>query len=128
MTNSLPDTGAQVLLYDGDCGFCSRSVSWLERHKLLGVPARTWQSRPDDELPVPIERLEHEVVLAGGSGPILGGADALAAVVRRSNSPWRFIGSALALPPVRPVARLVYRAVARNRYRMPGGSTACQIR
>lgn len=94
----------------------------------MDLAAAAGEARSAGELPAPVERLEHEVVLAGAGDPILGGADALAAVVRRSRSPWRFVGSAVKLPPVRLVARLVYRVVARNRYRMPGGFTACQIR
>lgn len=119
-------TGA-VLLYDGDCGFCSASIDWLSRWEMLGVPARTWQSWDADRLPVPVERLATEVVLVEGPA-VLGGPDALAAAVRASGSWRRVLGGFVMLPAVRAVARPVYRAVARNRHRLPGGTGACRIR
>lgn len=119
-------TGA-VLLYDGDCGFCSASIDWLTERRMLGVPARTWQSCDPDGLPVPVERLTTEVVLVDGP-VVLGGADALAAAVRSAGSWRRVLGVFGGLPGIRTVARPVYRLVARNRYRLPGGTGACRIR
>lgn len=118
---------AAVLLYDGDCGFCSASIDWLGRRGMLGVPARTWQSLDPDRLPVPVERLATEVVLVGAPA-VLGGSDALAAAVRASGSWCRVLGGIVGLPGVRAAARPVYRAVARNRYRLPGGTGECRIR
>ncbi|PXY36313.1 thiol-disulfide oxidoreductase DCC family protein [Prauserella flavalba] len=115
------------LLFDGDCGFCTRSVTWLDRRGMLGYPFLPWQTVADDELPVPVERLMTEVVLELPDGTTLGGADALAATVGASASPWRVAGHLLRLPGVRHVARAVYRVIARNRYRMPGASAACKI-
>ncbi|OZM72629.1 hypothetical protein CFN78_13400 [Amycolatopsis antarctica] len=116
-----------VLLYDGDCGFCSRSVRFLEEHNLMGYRATPWQRVPDGELTVAFERLQSEVVLVRPGLPVVGGADALAASVRASDSRLRFTGRLLALPGFRAVAHAVYRQVARNRYRLPGGSAACRI-
>jgi len=113
-----------VLLFDGDCGFCSWSISKLEQHGLLGHPAVSWRSLPRAELPVPAERLSTEVVLIRpGTAPV-GGADALAATVLASRSPVRFAGVLMR----GPLARAVYRQVARHRYRLPGGSDACAVR
>jgi predicted DCC family thiol-disulfide oxidoreductase YuxK len=41
--------------------------------------------------------------------------------------PWRITGGVLRAPGVRALAASVYRRVAANRYRMPGGTAACQI-
>lgn len=115
------------LLFDGDCGFCTKSIAWLDARSMLGHHAMPWQSVPADELPVPVERLTTEVVLQLPDGPVLGGADALAASVRASGSPLRFLGVVVAAPGLRVLARAVYRVIARNRYRMPGSSDACKI-
>jgi predicted DCC family thiol-disulfide oxidoreductase YuxK len=37
-------------------------------------------------------------------------------------------GYAMSLPLISPIAGVVYRWVARNRQRMPGGTTECEIR
>jgi len=116
-----------VLLFDGDCGFCSRSIRFLADRGLLGYPAMPWQRVPEGDLPVAPERLRDEVVLVRPGRPDVGGADALAASVRASDSWLRFTGRLIGLPGIRAVAHAVYRRVARNRYRLPGGSTACRI-
>ena len=125
MTDTTPEDGR--LLFDGDCGFCTKSIAWLDARSMLGHPAMPWQSVPEDELPVPVERLTTEVVLELPDGRVLGGADALAASVRASGSPLRFLGVVVAAAGLRVLARAVYRVIARNRYRMPGSSDACKI-
>jgi predicted DCC family thiol-disulfide oxidoreductase YuxK len=37
-------------------------------------------------------------------------------------------GYAMSLPVISPIAGVVYRWVARNRQKMPGGTTECEIR
>ena len=55
-----------VLLFDDDCGFCRRSVARLQRHGALkGTVPVAWQTLDPDRLPVPVERLDREVVLDG---------------------------------------------------------------
>lgn len=118
---------APRLLFDGDCGFCTKSVAWLDQRGLLGHPAVPWQSVPAAQRPVPDGRLTTEVVLERPDGTVLGGADALAATVRAADSRLRIAGVLAALPGVRTLARAVYRVVARNRYRMPGAAAACSV-
>lgn len=119
--------GEPRLLFDGDCGFCTRSVAWLDGRGMLGYPALPWQAVPDGELPVPVERLTAEVVLERPGRVPVGGADALAAALRASGSRVRWLGVVVAMPGPRTLARVVYRVVARNRYRLPGSSSACKV-
>lgn len=115
------------LLFDGDCGFCTKSVNWLGKRHMLGCRVTPWQAVGEHELPVSVDRLVTEVVLEQADGTVLGGADALAAAVRASPSPWRPVGALVSLPGIRQLARAVYRVIARNRYRMPGASSSCKI-
>lgn len=123
--NGAPDGG--VLVYDGDCGFCTKSVEWLARKNLLGYPARAWQNFDQRKLPATPEVLQTKVVLDRPGYAPLGGADAFAACTRASSSPFRWLGGIMGLPMVRWFARTVYRVVARNRHRMPGSSGTCRI-
>lgn len=116
-----------VLLFDGDCGFCSASIDWLRARRLLGYPARPWQRVPAGQLPVGRERLDNEVVLIRPGHPPVGGADALAAAVGAAPSRLRVVGAVVGRAPARHVARAVYRIIARNRHRMPGGTAACRL-
>jgi predicted DCC family thiol-disulfide oxidoreductase YuxK len=60
-------------------------------------------------------------------GPVLAGPAAIAALLRSSNVFWKPLGWVLALPPVRALAWPVYRWIARNRHRLPGGTAACAL-
>lgn len=119
--------GGRVLLFDDDCGFCRRTVDWLRRHGALrGTGAAAWQTLDRATLPVPPERLDREVILVDGAA-VRGGAAALAGAMGGGRLPWRLVGGVLRAPGVRVLAGYVYRRVAANRYRMPGGTAACQL-
>lgn len=122
MTVPLP-----VLLFDGDCAFCQASIRRLDRHGLLGVPAVPWQSVDPAALGVSTARLATEVVLVRVDGSRLGGARALAAAARAGTSPAARLAGLVDAPPVRPLAALVYRWVARHRSRLPAGTAACAV-
>ncbi|MGR8008674.1 thiol-disulfide oxidoreductase DCC family protein [Streptomyces hypolithicus] len=56
-----------------------------------------------------------------------GGPRALAALLKSGRRRWKWLGTALTIPPVSWAARGVYRTIARNRHRLPGGTTACSL-
>lgn len=120
-------TDLPVLLMDGDCAFCQASVAWLDKRGLLGVPAVPWQGVDVAALGVGTDRLAKEVVLVRPDGSTLGGARALAAAARAGTSPAAPLARLVDARPVRPLAALVYRLVARNRSRMPAGTAACAV-
>lgn len=122
---SPPPSG--TLLFDDDCGFCWRAIEWMQAR---GVFYRThvtpWQWVPTERLPVDPDRLGHEVVLVRDA-EVFGGAQALAVCMTTGSSRWPWLGRFLLLPVVRQVAAAGYRLVARNRHRMPGGTTTCRV-
>lgn len=59
--------------------------------------------------------------------PVLAGPDAIAALLRSSNAFWRPFGWVLKLRPVLAIAWPLYRLIARNRHRLPGGTAACAV-
>jgi predicted DCC family thiol-disulfide oxidoreductase YuxK len=44
-----------------------------------------------------------------------------------AGQPWRLIGTLIASRPVSPIAARVYRTVAKNRHKMPGGTDSCAL-
>ena len=115
-----------VLVYDGDCGFCTRSVRVVER---LPVRARLvpWQEEDLAALGTTEARAREEVLLVTADRRVHGGAAAVAELLRHARGPWRAAGSIMAAPVVRTLAAWVYRWVAANRYRLPGAIPACQL-
>ncbi|WP_411121910.1 thiol-disulfide oxidoreductase DCC family protein [Streptomyces sp. x-19] len=116
-----------VLVYDGDCGFCTTSVNFAERHLRPGCRITAWQFADLPELGVTQQRAEHEVLWITPAGAVHGGAQAVAKLLLSAGGPWAVAGAVLTLPPVRWLAHAVYRVIADNRHRMPGGTPACAL-
>jgi len=115
-----------VLLYDGDCAFCTRCAGFLER---IGPEAEIvpWQFADLAGLGVSEEEATAAVQWVEVEGTVRSGHEAIAAVLSRTGWPWRAIGRALVLPGISWIAAKVYRLVADNRYRLPGGTPACAV-
>lgn len=112
------------LLYDADCGFCTRSASWLMAWGVPGV--RSLQSVDLTSLGVDAARAAREIPAVLGDGRVVYGASAIAHAL--GTGPWwcRVLGWLLRWPLAWPAA-LVYRLVARYRYQLPGGTAACRL-
>jgi len=115
-----------VLVYDGDCGFCTKSARLAAR-----LPSRceivAWQHADLDALGVTQERAEYELLWVTPDGRAHGGADAVAMLLRDSGALFALLGAVLRLPGVRSLAHRLYRVIADNRYRLPGGTPACAL-
>jgi uncharacterized protein YndB with AHSA1/START domain/predicted DCC family thiol-disulfide oxidoreductase YuxK len=113
-----------VLVFDGDCAFCTSCARLLER---IGPEAEVvaWQVADLDELGITAAQAAEAVRWVGADGMIRTGHEALAAALGTAGSAWRIFGRALLLPGVSPLAAAAYRLVARNRQRLPGGTPAC---
>lgn len=104
-----------LLIWDGDCGFCQASAAWILAHdRTKTIESITSQRCPrppmTDEL---FTRSTYEVLLLDPKGRVLGGADAVFAVLGRSK--WGFFAKVLGAPPLIWIMRWGYKIVARNR-------------
>ena len=126
MPTTLPRRPA-TLIFDGDCGFCTTAVLWLQR-TLPRVPAvAPFQWTDLAALGLTDEQARSRVWFIDGSRRY-GGAAAVAAVLRGQPSPaLRALGWLGTVPPWSWAAEAGYRLVARYRYRLPGGTPACRM-
>jgi predicted DCC family thiol-disulfide oxidoreductase YuxK len=115
-----------VLLYDGDCAFCTRCAHVLER---IGPEAEivAWQFVDLAELGVTEEQATEAVQLVEIDGTIRSGHEAVAVVLNTSGRLWKLVGHILLLPGISWLAARIYAVVAANRYRLPGGTAACAV-
>jgi predicted DCC family thiol-disulfide oxidoreductase YuxK len=116
-----------TLLYDGDCGFCTSTARWLARRVPTRAAVLPWQQADLVALGVTAEQAAGAVQWSAPGARPLAGPDAVAALLREANGGWRLAGRLLASRPVRPLARPVYRWIARHRHQMPGGTPACAL-
>lgn len=113
-----------VLVYDGDCAFCTRCVRVLER---IGPDAEivAWQFTDLAELGITAQQATDAVQWVQIDGTVRSGHEAIAAMLTNAGRIWTIIGHMILLPGISWMAAKVYRLVARNRYRLPGGTSAC---
>ena len=118
-----------ILIYDGDCGFCTRSARWIESHWRPGT-ARVVAAQDLDDATLAAHGLTRADVTEaawwiGSDGGARRGDRAIAAALRAAPGWPNPIGRALTLPGIRSVAPTGYALVARVRHRLPGATEAC---
>lgn len=115
---------AATLLFDGDCGLCSSSARLAARI----APDVTVIAYQHADLPAyGVTAAEcSDAVQWVGTGEPVAGAPAVARVLLAGRAGWPLLGRLMLLPGARWLAARVYRAVAANRYRLPGGTPACR--
>ena len=104
-----------LLLWDGECGFCRRSVQWAERrdttHAFQAVPYQQAPSPPmTPELRKACSRAVH---LLTADGELLRAGRACLWVLQQVGHP--VLARVLALPPLVWAVEVGYWLVARNR-------------
>ncbi len=119
---------APVLLYDGTCGLCHRSVRWILRHErdhelefapLQGETAAQLRAR-HPRIP---EALESVVLVADGRVHLR--SKAFLYTARHQRAPWRWAYAVRWLPGF--LLDLGYRVIAAIRYRIWGRADTCDL-
>ncbi len=116
-----------ALVFDGDCGFCTRSADVARRVLPADCAVVPWQGVDLAAVGTSAARAQREVLWVPRTGEVVGGAPAVAAALRAAGSGWALLGRLLQLPLVDRLAGAVYRVVAANRMRLPGGTAACAL-
>lgn len=116
-----------LLVFDGDCAFCTRSVRFVEKRIRRRPDIRSWQSLDLESLGLSQAQCEEAVQWVGTDGERASAHVAVARTLVHGGKGWAVLGRVLLLPGVEAVAGVVYRWVARNRHRMPGGTAQCNL-
>jgi predicted DCC family thiol-disulfide oxidoreductase YuxK len=123
-----------ILLYDGVCGLCNRSVQFILRHDLrvlfrfasLQSPsAQTILVRHGAD-PADLDTVYLVVNYNQPDEALLARSDAVADILGRLGGVWNLLGAVLRIIP-RPLRDWGYNLVARNRYRIFGHYDTCPL-
>jgi len=114
------------ILYDGECGFCSRWVNlWAKTLRRRGFdPAALQEPWVAEKLQMPISELLADIRLLTPGDKLISGADVYLYVARRIWWALPFYG-VFSLPGFNWLIRAGYRWFARNRYCI---SHSCKLR
>jgi predicted DCC family thiol-disulfide oxidoreductase YuxK len=115
-----------TLLYDADCGFCTRAAARVPRLH-LDVEVTSLQSVDLSALGISPERALEEMPYVDFDGSVRYGHEAVAAALRTGPLLLRWFGRAMVLPGLGQVSGVLYRWVARHRHQLPGGTPACAL-
>jgi predicted DCC family thiol-disulfide oxidoreductase YuxK len=116
-----------VLLFDGDCSFCTSCANWARRHIRHLDNTVPYQFADLPPLGVTAEQCEQALQWVGADHTVLSAHLAVAQTLIDAGKGWAVIGRTMRLPGLRQLSGAVYRWVARNRSRLPGGTPACSI-
>ena len=111
--------GSGTLIYDGGCGFCTRSVSWARR-VVPGVVAVPWQQADLGSFGISESAAAAAVQYVDAGGNVASGAEGIAWMLLSRGGPVGVLGRVMLAPGVRRVAAAIYHVVAANRHRLPG--------
>lgn len=114
-----------TLVYDADCGFCTRSATWLAGRGTVRVDP--WQGRDLAALGLTEEDVSSRAYWVDGETVVAGGAEAISHALTARGGLWGPSGRLLRTRLVAPVAARSYRTIARHRHRLPGGDGSCRL-
>ena len=122
---------SRVLIYDGDCQFCQLSLEFGIKNLRIFPQYVAFQKINPKEFGLTEEQVRSQIWLAPkhpAVGASLGGHLAAGAILGLQPSLWlRALGWLASTPPTSWVADFIYRLIAANRHRLPGGSRACKL-
>jgi predicted DCC family thiol-disulfide oxidoreductase YuxK len=129
--------GRALMLYDGLCGFCNRSVQWVIQHDHADRFRFAPQQSALAASLLGQAGIDRESMLAGNSvylilnaglpsQKLLRQSDVTVNLLLQLGGRWRLLGKLLrAVPPF--LRNAAYRLFARNRYRLGGRHDECPL-
>lgn len=96
---------------------------WIGRRPTIVA----WQFADLADLGLTQEQCEEALQWVGPDGSIESAHLAVSRVLLFGGKGWWPLGAVIRVPIIRQVAGVVYRWIARNRHKMPGGTPACSL-
>lgn len=126
-----PQAAQSIVLYDGDCGMCNRSVRFIferdneGRFYFASLQSETAQQLlAEANLSFPSDGSGDTMVLLE-EGQSFTRSTAALRIARRLTRPWNWLAIGLLIPAV--LRDSIYRIIAANRYRFFGKHDVCNI-
>lgn len=118
----------RVLVFDGDCAFCSSIARWTAGRLPPGAGTIPWQFLDDPaDVGLTREQVAEAAFWIDEDGRAWRGHEAAALALQEIGGAWRWIGRLMLVAPIDRLAAWAYEVIARNRHRLPGGTPACRL-
>ncbi|MEO0493614.1 MAG: DCC1-like thiol-disulfide oxidoreductase family protein [Actinomycetota bacterium] len=116
-----------LLIFDGDCGFCTSSAGWIERRLPDDVRVAPWQILELDEYGLTEDDVTTAAYWVDEAGTNYRGHLGIGKSLIAAGGIWTVPGHLIVRPPVSWLAKPIYGWIAKNRHLMPGASEACRV-
>ncbi len=116
-----------ILIYDGDCAFCSSSVRAVKKLLKKLPTIEPYQFLNLDKFGLTPEMCTLEAKFVRADGVVVGGHNAFIELFKFAGGFWKFLAILVGLPGLRSIAGFCYRWIAKNRFRLPGGTPTCAL-
>lgn len=116
----------KLMIFDGDCAFCSSAARLLRRMTRSRIAIRPFQHLELSTYGLTDELTSKAVYYISSDGTYAA-ARAVARCLIDSGTAWAHAGRLLDFLPFRPIARYAYYVIAKNRHRLPGGTPECSL-
>lgn len=116
-----------VLIFDGDCGFCTTTANLIREKSSTPIEIHPWQFIDVTKYGLTQAQTMDKVFVVEGV-KTFGGHRAFAKILLLQNNPLiKLVGALIMYTPLAWLARPGYRLVAKYRHKLPGGTPACKI-
>lgn len=123
-------TPLPVLVFDGDCAICSTLARFVER-RVRRAPGdftvAPWQELDLAALGLSEEQCIEALQWVARNGQVSSAQNAVARTLWTGHVWWRPFAAVIWVPGINQLAAVIYRWVANNRHRLPGGTPACSM-
>jgi predicted DCC family thiol-disulfide oxidoreductase YuxK len=116
-----------MLIFDGDCSFCTSSAHWIRRRLPPPAQVEPWQRLDLDAYGLTQRDVTTAAYWVDERGRRFRGHRSIGKALMAAGGIWKPIGALILVPPISWLAALGYAIVARNRSRLPGGTPECKI-
>ncbi len=121
------EIGRGLLIYDGDCGFCTRTAAWIRRRLPAGYEVQASQRLADlERLGLTRAQVHDAAYWIDPDGTRHPAHLAIARSLEAAGGVLRLAGRVMTVWPIERLAGWVYRVIARNRHRLPGSTDHCK--
>ena len=116
-----------LMIFDGDCAFCTTSANFMRRRIRPRCDIEPWQRTDIEAFGLTPAECTTAVQFVTADRRVYSGSRAVMQMLRVAPQPWAALGVIGDAPGVAWVADRVYRWIALNRDRLPGGTPACAM-
>jgi predicted DCC family thiol-disulfide oxidoreductase YuxK len=118
--------GATVI-FDGDCGFCQKSVNFALKHIKPEVTFVAYQVIDPTDFGLSITQCQTSLQFVSANRISYVAHNAVARMLLTAKFPWFIFGRLMLMPGVNKIMSYGYKLVAKNRHRLPGSTSACEL-